>query len=145
MTECPAPTVKSGRDEKGRFAPGNSGNPAGRAPAMLPELRQRLETAAPQIIQSVIDAAQDGDMQAARLVLERIAPVTRATAPVITIPAVDQADGLAAKAEAVVGAVARGECPADIGATLIQALAGCSRIVEIDDLQRRIEALEAAQ
>jgi len=135
----------TGRNNKGRFVPGQSGNPAGRPPAMPPELRQRLTEASADIIEGVISAARGGDMQAARLVLERIAPVTRSTAAPVYIPELEQAATLSDKAQAVINAVARGECPPDIGATMIQALGACAKIIEIDELERRLSALEANQ
>jgi hypothetical protein len=109
---------------------------------MSPELRTQLADASPEIITKVIESARTGDMTAAKLVLERIAPVSRPTAPPVMISGLEKAEGLAGKSQAVVIAVARGECPADIGATLIQALAACGRIIEITELEARIRALE---
>ena len=109
---------------------------------MPSELRKRLEDAAPEIIEGVLDAAKAGDMQAARLVLERIAPVSRATASAVVIPELERAESLSEKAQAIVKAVARGECPPDIGSTLIQAVGACAKIIEIDELERRLAALE---
>lgn len=143
-TTEPEKQDRSGRDRKGRFKPGASGNPAGRPPMLSPELRQQLEDASPDIIAKVIESALKGDMTAARLVIERIAPVNRPTAPPVTIPDFEEVDGLAEKSQAVVAAVARGECPADIGATLIQALAACARIIEATELEERIAKLEEA-
>lgn len=109
---------------------------------MPPELRQRLNTAAPEIVAAVIAAAQSGDMAAARLVLERIAPVTRSTAPPVSIPDLVRADTLAEKAQAIIAAVAHGRCPPDIGATLIQSVGSVAKIIEIDEIERRLTALE---
>ena len=134
----------TGRSNKGRFAPGTSGNPAGRPPAIPPEVRQRLTEACPDIINNVIQAARGGDLQAARLVLDRIAPVTRSTAAPVYIPELEQATTLSAKAQAIINAIARGECPPDIGATMIQAVGACAKIIEIDELERRLCALEEA-
>jgi len=111
---------------------------------MSSALRGKLEDASPEIIDSVIAAARGGDMQAARLVLERIAPVTRTTAPPVDIPALEGAQSLSEKAHSIVDAVARGECPPDVGATLIQAVGACAKIIEIDEIERRLSALEGA-
>lgn len=145
--QTPPPDMQeaAGRNSQGRFVPGKSGNPAGRPPVMPPELRQRLTEASPEIIEGVISAARGGDMQAARLVLERIAPVTRSTAAPVYIPELEQATTLSDKAKAVINAVARSECPPDIGATMIQALGACAKIIETDELERRLSALEANQ
>ena len=136
--------MPNNRNNQGRFVPGKIGNPAGRPPAMPPELRQRLTEASAGIIDSVTTAAQSGDIQAARLVLDRIAPVTRSAAAPVFIPELEQATTLSAKAQAIINAIARGECPPDIGATMIQALGACAKIIEIDELERRLSALEEA-
>lgn len=141
----PAVTSKTRRGKNGRFLPGQSGNPDGRPPAMPPELRKRLTDATPKIIEGVIKAAHEGDMQAARLVLERVAPVTRSTAAPVIIQELETAESLSDKAKAIVNAVARGECPPDIGATMIQAVGACAKIIEIDEIERRLDAIEAQQ
>lgn len=137
--------AKTGRNKRGQFLQGQSGNPSGRPPAMPIELRQRLTEASGEIIDSVIEAARNGDIQAARLVMERIAPVSRATAPTVFIPELEQATSLTEKAQAVIGAIGRGDCPPDIGATMIQALGAMAKIIELDELERRLTALEANQ
>ncbi|MGM0633305.1 MAG: DUF5681 domain-containing protein [Pseudomonadota bacterium] len=133
---------KSGRRKNGQFLPGQTGNAKGRPPAMPLELRQRLTDASPEIIEGVISAASSGDMQAARLVLERIAPVTRPTAASVVIPELADAESLSDQAQAIVNTIARGDCPPDIGTTMIQAVAACAKIIEIDELERRLTALE---
>jgi CO/xanthine dehydrogenase FAD-binding subunit len=51
---------------------------------------------------------------------------------------------LTEKGEAVLTAVADGEMAPDQGATMIGALGTLARVAELDDLKRRIEALEKA-
>lgn len=55
------------------FKKGQSGNPAGRqkGDSHAGKLRKALENDLPDIIQSVVDAAKGGGMQAARLLLDR--------------------------------------------------------------------------
>jgi hypothetical protein len=68
-----------GRDARGRFAAGNSGRPKGARSRLITELEQAMELAAPEIVRILIGRAQcgDGSMEAARYVLERIAPSRR--------------------------------------------------------------------
>src|SRR5262249_486276 len=68
-----------GRDARGRFAPGNSGRPKGARSRLVTELEQAMELAAPQIVQILIGRAQcgEGSMEAAKYILERIAPSRR--------------------------------------------------------------------
>jgi hypothetical protein len=62
-----------------RFALGNSGRPKGARSRLITELEQAMELAAPQIVRILIGRAQcgDGSMEAAKYVLERIAPSRR--------------------------------------------------------------------
>ena len=48
-----------------------------------------------------------------------------------------------AKAGAILSSVASGDCPADVGAVLMQSVTALARIIEVDELERRIAALEA--
>src|SRR3982074_2085450 len=75
----PTPARPEGRDAKGRFAPGNSGRPKGARSRLITELEQAMEHAAPEIVRILIGRAQcgDGSMEAAKYVLERIAPSRR--------------------------------------------------------------------
>ena len=133
------------RDTSGRFKKGVSGNPTGRPAGVknnATKLRESLEGKGQQIAQVVIDAAMNGDMTAAKLVIERILPPLRATdAPVnIEIP---EGAGLAGSSWSILNAAASGELSPDVAAKLIQAVGALARVVEIDELQQRIEALEA--
>jgi hypothetical protein len=73
------PARPEGRDAKGRFAPGNSGRPKGARSRLITQLEQAMELAAPEIVRILIGRAQcgDGSMEAARYILERIAPSRR--------------------------------------------------------------------
>jgi hypothetical protein len=75
----PSPARPEGRDVKGRFAPGNSGRPKGARSRLITELEKAMELAAPEIVRILIGRAQcgDGSMEAAKYVLERIAPSRR--------------------------------------------------------------------
>jgi len=131
------------RHKDGRYKKGVSGNPKGRPLMMPPEMRQRLVDASPEIIDQIIISAKGGDMAACRLVLERLAPVSKPAAAQVNIDGLEASDTLSEKANCILNSIAKGECPADIGATLIQSIGAMAKIVEIDELDRRISALEA--
>lgn len=141
MTDQPALEEKS-RDT--RFKPGQSGNPGGRASKGLTELRQRLAVDGLAVADVVMQQALAGDLAACKMVLDRLSPPLKpVSAPVsVNLPA---DAGLAGTARAFVAAAASGDMPADLAAQMVTAVAGLARITEIDDLQRRIAALEAAQ
>ena len=134
--------AKSGT--RGRpFQPGRSGNPAGRKPGSgaVGKLRQAIGASLPDIIERLQVQALGGDVAAARLLLERtIAPLKpmENTVP-MTLP-----DGPAAEqGAAIIRAIAAGDLAPGQGATLLQAVANLARVVDIAELQKRIEALES--
>ncbi len=127
-----------------KFTPGKSGNPKGRpknksAPLML---RKAISDSMPEIIQMLIDSALAGDISAANSLLSRCVPMLKAEAQPITLPVVD---GLAAQGGVIIRSIMSGKTAPDVGAALITALASQSKIVEIDDLIKRIEVLESAK
>jgi hypothetical protein len=127
-----------------RWKPGQSGNPAGRAKGSInvsTRLRKMIDAEA--IVKALQDAAlTKGDVQAARTLLERALPVHRATAEPVKVAGVREADTLTDKARVVLDAVAEGRVPPDIGAQLVTAIGAVARVAEMDELLRRIEALE---
>ncbi|MGZ8910684.1 MAG: DUF5681 domain-containing protein [Methylococcaceae bacterium] len=128
------------------FKPGKSGNPAGRRPGQTPgaKIRKAIEERKDEIVQSVIEAAIAGDMQACKMLLDRITPPLKPVAAQIAL-SVPEGAGLSEQGAVVITAALSGQIPPDIGSQLITALAAQSRIIEIDDLTKRIEALEQKQ
>jgi hypothetical protein len=127
----------------GRFRAGTSGNPGGRPKTESAALRAELAEHGPAIAAVVIEAAIGGDLQAAKLVLDRISPPLKAqAAPVLLdLPSPENATGTAA---AIIRAAADGELPPDVAAQLIAAVGTLARIIEIDELKSRLESLERA-
>ena len=129
---------------KARWKPGQSGNPKGRPKGIPnPQARLRKMIDAEAIVKKLEAAALGGDVQAARTLLERALPVYRATAEPVMVDGIRCADSLTDKARAVLEAVAQGKVPPDIGAQLVTAIGTVARVAEVDELLRRIEALEA--
>lgn len=124
---------------------GQSGNPKGKKPGTgeLQRLRAAIGEHVPEIIQRLVDAAKDGDTQAARLILERVLPPIKASEQTQTINLPD--GSLTDQGRAVLLAVAAGEIAPSQGAALLSSIAGLARVAEVDELVRRIDALEAIQ
>jgi hypothetical protein len=126
-----------------RFKPGQSGNPNGRTPGHgeVARLRQSLSVHIPEIIDKVVTAARSGDLQAARLILERVIPAVK---PVDTAHAIDLPTNgsLTDQGRAVITAVSEGQLSPANGAQLVTALGTLARVVEIDELAARITKLE---
>jgi len=89
----------------------------------------------------VIEAALRGDMQAAKIVLERICPPLKPTAALVTIE-LPENPGIADTARAIIRHAATGQIAPDVAGQLVQAVAALARVMEIDELERRLKALE---
>jgi hypothetical protein len=125
-----------------QWKPGQSGNPAGRPPGQsaITRLRAQLEPDAPQILETMVAAAKGGDVQAARLILERILPSFKPTEQAMELAL--EGKTLTDKGRAVLDAVSAGELAPGHGSQLIAAIGTLARVAEIDDLERRIAELE---
>ncbi len=121
---------------------GQSGNPAGRKPG-AEVIRQLLEPKREKLVQKAVTMALAGDVTALRICIDRLAPPPRAEAPKVTIEGLSEATTLTDKANVIMDAVGRGDLAPDIGAMLVQALTNVGKVVEIDELDRRVRALEA--
>ena len=121
---------------------GQSGNPKGRPPGVsaITKMRESLAGDVPEILTGLVAAAKGGDVQAARLILERVLPPLKAAeqAQALSLP-----DGtLTEQGRAVLASVAAGELAPGQGSQLITAIGSLARIAEIDELSKRITKLE---
>ena len=129
-----------------RWRPGQSGNPNGRLAGTgeVAKLRAGIAASLPDILEKLTEAAKAGDVQAARLLLERVLPPIKA----IQLPApveMPNLGTLADQARAILGAATRGDLAVDDAAALIGALAAAGKVIETSELLARVEALEAAK
>jgi hypothetical protein len=128
-----------------RFEPGRSGNPKGRprgVPDRRNEWRRALANYLPDLIDQLVTKATAGDEFAIKLILERVAAPLRPQSQTVTLPGMETAEGLAAKAEIVLEALAVGLLPIDAGRGLLEAISIVAKIAELDELMKRVEALE---
>jgi len=128
-----------------KWQPGESGNPKGRPPGsgLAGSLRRAIAAQAADVIAALIAKAKEGDVQAARALLDRLVPPLRAQSAPVAIPGFDTATGLAERAQAALRAAGRGEVPPDVAAGLVAAVGALAKIIETEELERRIRALEA--
>ena len=124
------------------WKPGQSGNPKGRPAGTgeVAKLRAAIADRVPELLAAMMARALDGDVGAARLLLERaIAPLKAAEqSQALSLP-----DGtLTEQGRAVLASVATGELAPGQGAALLGAIGTLARVAEIDELARRIEVLE---
>ena len=87
---------------------GQSGNPAGRpkGTAKVAKLRSLIEADMPEIIAKVVELAKEGDMSAAKLLVDRAVPALKPVEQLrVTLPG----GSLVERGEAVLNAMQAGE------------------------------------
>lgn len=124
------------------WKPGQSGNPAGRPKGTgeVSKLREAIKAHVPAIVERLTAQALEGDVQSARLLLERTIAPLKAVEPsqALALP-----NGtLTEQGRAVLAAVAAGELAPGQGAALVSAIGALARVSEIDELAARVAALE---
>lgn len=134
-----------------KYKPGQSGNPSGRpvGSGWVGQARKKLQEAwdgvnadgSDGIREQLIARAKDGDMGAIRIIAERVCPSLKAAEPTAEISLAG--DNLTDKAMGVLAALSSGEIAPGQASQLLQGLGAMAKIIETDELQRRIAALEA--
>ena len=104
--------------------------------------RSMLEPYAEELIQRVVDLAKDGDMAALKLCLDRLCAPLRSTDRLLTIEGMADVKELSDKGEIVLANVATGEVTPSEAQHLMNAISSQARILEVDELERRITELE---
>ena len=127
--------------ESTKFKAGMSGNPAGRpkdkTPATL--LRKSILDDMPDIILKLVEQAKNGDVQAAKILLDRCCPALKPQAMAINLPVNGT---LAEQGGEIIRATLSGVIPPDIGSQLITALSNQGKLIELQELTQRVEKLE---
>jgi uncharacterized protein DUF5681 len=122
------------RDERGRFVPGQSGNPAGKAPGTRNRatlLRAALDAEdGPAMARVIIDKAVAGDAVTARFVIDRLEPRPRSRAIAIDLPEGAGAHDVVAAYDATVAAMMVGEITPDEAVQVTRVLDGRLRAIE---------------
>lgn len=126
-----------------RFQPGQSGNPKGKPPGSgkLQKLRAAVEKHVPEIIDQLVNSAKAGDVQAARLLMERVFPPVKPVEQAQQL-ALPQGGSLTDQGRAVLTAIADGQLAPGQGAQLLAAIGALARVTEIDELTDRVTKLE---
>ncbi|MEF8735353.1 MAG: DUF5681 domain-containing protein [Candidatus Accumulibacter necessarius] len=128
------------------WKPGQSGNPAGRPKGSRNRVTlvalAAMEEGADAIARKVVDLAKEGDISAARLVLERLVPPAKERPIFLSLPDTSSADGVAQAQAAILQAVAAGDLLPGEAATLAGIVEARRKALETLELEARISALE---
>lgn len=98
------------------------------------------------IAEVVIKQAQDGDLTAARLVLDKLVPNARERAVELPgLPSTENPAGVAEAQAAILQAVASGDLTPGEAATLSGIVENRRKAIETQELEQRIRAIEQRQ
>jgi hypothetical protein len=126
-----------------QWKPGQSGNPKGRKPGTgeVTKLRNSISAHIPGIINKLVDAAKDGDIQAARLLLDRVIPPLKAIeSPVeLAMPTGTPAD----QSRIVLTTVGDGLITVPQGVQIIASLEALARLAKIDKAEKAQDEIVA--
>ena len=140
----PAPPADS--VAKNKWQPGmKSPNPAGRPPGIIDrraKIAQAFMDDALNIAKRVTEAALNGDLQAANIVLSRLSPVLKARAEKVTFE-LDPDASLTEQARAVLVAISRGEIDPEVGNQLVSCISQFGGLKQVDEHAERLAQIEA--
>jgi Family of unknown function (DUF5681) len=124
-----------------KFPPGHSGNPKGRPKDKTPAtiIRKAIAEEMPDIIQSVITAAKLGDLQASKILLDRVCPPLKPQAQPINVSHGEQLSETGAN---IIAATVNGDIPPDIGSQLIMALSNQAKLIDLEEVADRLRRIE---
>lgn len=127
-----------------QFKRGQSGNPSGHPPGLGHQARLKAAISDAQfdeLVARIVTDALAGDAASTTLLMSRLCPQPKAVLEPVKFALTG--DTLSDKANSILVAIADGILPADIGQSLISALAGVARVNELDEFERRLALLEA--
>jgi hypothetical protein len=123
---------------------GESGNPHGKAPGKTPrgKFREQVDAALPGIVQGLVDLALNGDIAAAKIILDKCIPSLKPTADPVPL-ALGKDGSLSAQGQQVIAATAAGIVASDDAQAVMALLVAQSRLVEQSEIASRLDAIEA--
>lgn len=138
------------RKQRGRaFKPGQSGNPAGKPKGTRHKatlaIEALLEGEAEALTRKAVEMALEGDMQALRICMDRLAPVRRDRPVTFDLPKIETTDDLPKATQAIMEAVAGGELTPSEAAELGKLVDAHAKAIEVTNLHQRLEALEGGR
>ena len=124
-----------------KFTAGVSGNPKGRKKGTTAAsmLRKSIADDIPEIILTLVELAKNGDVAAAKILLDRCCPALKPQAVPINLPFMES---LADQGSEIIKATMSGKIPPDIGSQLITALSNQGKLIELQEMAERLQRIE---
>ena len=138
----------SAKKQRGKpFEKGQSGNPRGKPKGTRHRttiLAEKLMADdAEAVVTAVIEAAKSGDMQAARIILDRICPPRKDSPLTFALPKIESAADAANAMSAIIVAVAAGEMSPGEATEIARLIESFTKARELGEFEARLAALEA--
>jgi hypothetical protein len=123
------------------FKKGCSGNSKGRprSDSKAASLRATIQDALPSIVDKLILLAEDGDLAAMKLLVDKGLPTPKPQVMSIVLPATGT---LASKGDRIIKAMMAGELAPDVGSQLLSALHVQAGTIDMTDVAQRLERIE---
>lgn len=141
MSACDDKTEK-GRDQKGRFKPGNPGRPKGTRHKITVAAQKLLDADGQALTRKAVDMALQGDTVALRLCLERIVPPRKDAPVAFDLPEMNNAHDAAQAAGAILEATSDGHLTPLEAASIMTLVETFRRTLEASEFEQRITAIE---
>ena len=136
----------TGKKQKGRFKPGQSGNPAGRPKGARHKSTMAalslLEGEAQALTRKAIEEAMGGNMVALKLCLERLVPAAKERPVDIAFPEVSDASDLAKLTGTLLAAVGDGSLDCGQAASLSKVIDAHRNTLELSEIETRLQNIE---
>ncbi|MBS0272612.1 MAG: hypothetical protein JSR85_08220 [Proteobacteria bacterium] len=141
------PEITGKKQVQSRFQKGCSGNPKGRPKGSIGQAallaKSILEENVSEICNRLVDEAKNGNIQAIRLILDRILPVRKELPMKINLPEIQCAHDVLTAINIITNAIAEGIITVSEGEVLSKIIDINLKTIETQDFQIRLEKLEA--
>lgn len=135
----------NGRNGNGQFAKGWQGGP-GRQPGYRTALARTLENIPDADVKAIrdkiVEQAKSGDMQAAKIILERKWPVPKGAPVEFELAQVEKPEDISKALSQVLTAVARGDLSPEEGSAVANIIEQHRKGMELADIEARLARLE---
>ena len=139
--------ANSGQKQRGRpFQKGISGNPSGKKPGTRNHASRLIETMmagdVEEITQKVISAAKNGDLTAARIILDRISPPRKDPPITLDLPRLETASDAVEAMRSIVCSVTQGEISPSEATSLADLVRSFLKTLELNEFEIRLSRIE---
>ena len=145
-TEIKSPENSGKIQAKGKYRKGCSGNPNGKPKGARNKstlaAEALLEGSLERICKKVEEEALNGNMQAAKMILERFLPPRKDRCIEIDIPSIDTFEDVLNAVGFIVNAVGKGKITPSEGELLARTVESYSKALEIYQFESRLKSLE---